>query len=1114
MGKLGNGPRDALRIHSRTGPPALVVGLLAGLLPVSFAAPLMAQSTGTVRGVVFEAGSLRPLGSAQVQVVAVDGAAPPEPIFALTDGEGVFVLETVPAGAVEVRASYLNHSARIVTVAVSATNATEALLELPPTVFDLDEIVVTGTAGAFAKKQLGNTIATVDAAELEDAPITNLSELLQAREPSVVGLTSDGATGSGMRIRIRGSNSLSMSNEPVVYVDGIRVDNSGDMGDNGRHGTTTSRLDDINWEAVDRVEVLKGAAAATLYGSEASSGVIQIFTKRGQANRSRITLRVEGGTSSYPEGVIKPNAGFARNEEQAARLSELFREPLEPFQVFERDFTRDMFETGTYRSLSGDVTGGTDQVQYYLAGRYVNEDGPMGAQELGGNVVDEMRRVQANASLTLFPKEELSFRLTTGFTDAQHKDFARNNAVLGPIVNAMLSKPERAHCFWSEIATNMFGESTPQCTGDGNPWGAPFVTPREAMQAIRLQDATHFNGALTAIWAVSPSVSLDALVGLDQVDERFENHAPFGANADRVDTFGPFPGNRDLFFRDHREITLEGKGRWSASLGLDFTSELVVGTQSFISRTRQNHGFGDFFPAPGIEVLQAAERTGADDSFSSKVNLGIFAQEQIGFRDWLFLTVGGRFDKNSAFGQESAAAFYPKTSASAVLSDLPSWRVPWLPTLRLRAAYGESGLQPGAFDKLTTFSPERTSEGGGIVPENIGNPHLAPERSAEFELGVEAGFLEGQLGIDVTYWDRTTRDALILRTFPAAGGFQQRQMDNIGRLDAHGWEVALDGLVVNTRDVNLTLFANAAYLSEVITSMGGAPTIHVSGSYQRHRNQLREGFAPGAFFGAQLIPECGSGVSRNCYTPGATVPYDANGDGRPDTQAEFTEFLTSLEGVSLEHPGMRVLLDDADANGDTLDHYLGKPTPDWQGSVGGTLTLWNRLTVSSLFEYRAGSYSVSNLSDAFRRSEPTIGRNIRVAADVESTLLDPATQSDGGRRLDAAMQWATELLSLNPYSGLNLLETGDFVRWRELSLSYRLPDAWAARFGLEDVTLGLTGRNLAVWTGYTGTDPEANEVERCGGGGEAALECNFVDATDMATLPLQRRFAFSVRVGF
>lgn len=1116
------GPADALPGHLTKKLATLVRGLLASLPLLSFTAPLMAQSTGTVGGVVLEAGSLRPLGSAQVQVLSIDGTPLQSPIFSIADGDGSFVLRDVPAGVAEIEARFLSHSGQTLTVESTAGSMAEVSFQLPPTVFDLDEIVVTGAGGAFRKKQLGNTIATVDAKRLADAPATTLSELIQAREPAVVALTSDGATGSGTRLRIRGSNSLSMSNEPVVYVDGIRVDNSGDMGLSGGGGTTGSRLDDFNWESIERVEVLKGAAAATLYGSEASSGVIQIFTKTGSPNRSRVTFRLETGAAEYPEGKIKPNAGFARTADDAARLSELFREDLEPFQVFERDFSADMFETGRFGSISGDVTGGSDEFQYYVSGRYSNEDGPLGAQELGGNTTDEMRRVQANSSFTFFPSERISLRISALYTDARYNTFGRNNNPGSATARAMMAKPERAQCAGSGVDTIMFGASTPVCTGGGNPWGSLLGTPRESMQRDWIQTARHFAGSIGSTWSISQEWSVDALVGLDQVDEQAVSMDPYGANVDRTETQDPTPGLRTIDSRAHREITLDGKVRWSTPISRNYHSALIVGTQGFISDTWMDGASGASFPAPGLDVIQAAETTLAYDNRISKVNLGIFAQEQIGYRDWLYLTLGARFDKNSAFGRDAGAAFYPKASVSAVPSDLQSWNVSWLSSLRLRAAYGQSGLQPGAFDKYTTWAPVRSPEGGAIEPQNIGNTGLEPERSEEFELGFDAGFLDGRLAFEATYWDRTTKNALILKQFPSAGGFTNAQMDNIGRLDGSGWEFHLDALLLNRRDVRLSLFGNAAYLTEIITDMGGTPPIKISGNYERHRNSLVEGYAPGTFFGAQPLPICGAGIDRTCYTPGSTVPFDSNGDGIPDTEAEFKAFLTSMDGTSLDHPRMKVLIDDEDGDGDPLDHPLGKPTPDWQGSVGGNLMLWNHLSVNVLFEYRAGNYVVANLTDAFRRSHPALGRNVREAAEVESTLLDPATRSDAEARFDAAMIWATELKSLYPYSGLNLVERGDFVRWRELSVSYRLPQTWSGRVGLDDVTLIFTGRNLALWTAYTGTDPEANEHERCGGGGEAindqgepaTLTCNFLDATDTFTLPLQRRVSFAVRVGF
>ena len=170
--------------------------------------------------------------------------------------------------------------------------------QLRQTTLALDQIVVTGAGVATERRRLGNTIATIDVGDLQTAPVNSMSEILTGREPGMVGLPGGGVAGEGARIRIRGSASLSQSNEPVIYVDGIRVDNAQGFGPGmGAPGGSPSRLDDINPESIERIEILKGAAAATLYGTQASNGVIQIFTKRGQAGTPRYDVSIEQGFS-------------------------------------------------------------------------------------------------------------------------------------------------------------------------------------------------------------------------------------------------------------------------------------------------------------------------------------------------------------------------------------------------------------------------------------------------------------------------------------------------------------------------------------------------------------------------------------------------------------------------------------------------------------------------------------------------------------------------------------------------------------------------------------------------------------------------------------------------
>jgi TonB-dependent SusC/RagA subfamily outer membrane receptor len=279
-----------------------VSAAVAGAALLGAAPGLIAQGTGTIQGEVREAGSNRPLGTVQV-------FAPESGRGTLTNASGRFILLNVPPGQVRVEVRGVGYAPANQTVAVGAGETARVTFTLQQTAIALDEVVVTGAGVATERRKLGNTVATIDAAQtIEQAPVTTVSEVLQGREPGVVGLPSGGLAGEGSRIRIRSSSSLSRSNEPIIYVDGIRVDNAGGFGRGvgAGGGGTPSRLDDINPAAIERIEILKGAAAATLYGTEASNGVIQIFTKQGQSGAPRWSFQVEQGFSEYPEDAYPP----------------------------------------------------------------------------------------------------------------------------------------------------------------------------------------------------------------------------------------------------------------------------------------------------------------------------------------------------------------------------------------------------------------------------------------------------------------------------------------------------------------------------------------------------------------------------------------------------------------------------------------------------------------------------------------------------------------------------------------------------------------------------------------------------------------------------------------
>jgi len=561
---------------------------------------------------------------------------------------------------------------------------------------------------------------------------------------------------------------------------------------------------------------------------------------------------------------------------------------------------------------------------------------------------------------------------------------------------------------------------------------------------------------------------------------------------------------------------MDNKANYSASLGENFETTSIVGMQGYITRREVTSTEGVDFPGPGFNVASAASQIETSEEFKEVTELGVFAQEQVGYKDFLFVTLGARYDANSAFGEDFTGVVYPKASLSVVPSDAEFLTFPAGPisSLRLRAAIGQSGLQPGAFDALTTYGPLSPAGGAGFAPENLGNPDLKPEVATEWELGTELGLFGERVGAELTYWNRNVNDALVERQFAPAGGFRNLQLVNVGEIKGQGLEIGLDAGIVNRDNLTVDLFANAAYLWEKLTDLGGAPPIKAGGSYPRPRNYLVEGYAPGANFGASLMD-----------VPEGHLPLDFNGDGQPDTREEVLSHLQGLTPATARLPESTgiVLLAQEGGHPDLnapLDQYKGKPFPDWSGSFGFDVGFLNGFNLSSMFEYKAGNYYVNHLSGAFAKRSATIGRNTPTAARTWRDYLTGGVdenynpQNDPQVRMQALETWLDELLGLAPFSGLNHIEKADFVRWRELSLTYNAPDEWVSRINVQSLSLTFGVRNVGLWTptGYSGFEPEAQETGV--GGTSNNIDQNFRTGIEAWQTPIPRRYSLRLRIGF
>ena len=1094
--------RNSLARSLRNGAGGLCLALMAGL---AFATVAEAQ-TGTVVGTVTDGGSGRPLQSAQVYI---EGTG----VGTLTNSSGRYVLLSAPVGEHTITLQLVGYRAasQTVTIAVDATVTVNFAAAI--TAISLDEVVVTGAGVATERRKLGNTIATIDASAVENAPVTDFSQMIAGREPGVVLLPSSGYTGEGARIRIRGSASLTQLNEPIVYVDGVRVNRLSVQNFNGQG--SPSRLDDIPPESIERIEILKGAAAATLYGTEASNGVIQIFTKRGRVGTPTFTAQGDWIGISVPTNRILPVADFAgracsgrgctaegddaRLAETMARMAARFGESVQPFTPIERDMIPELLTTGLGQIYSGSVSGGSSAFQYFMSGRLTHEDGPYDAARNFEPVegiepeTDTNRRASITTNFTVVPSSKLRIGVSTLFSDMEHHTPDNSNNIYGVFSSALMSQLRLANNDPNFGQINYYGQPA-------------FATLRENAYQLNFVNAQHFTGTTNIGYTPTDNFRLDGTFGVDFTSDDAVSFRPYRWNVDGYSGSTP-DGSRTVRENRSKEITADLKGSHTFNTSR-IENTFLFGGQGFIRQRQSAGGGGRDFPGPGLETLSALGSESSTESWLKVTQIGGYLQDQVGWDDWMFLTLGARWDANSAFGSEFSTAFYPKASVSVMPTQGLDWSSETFSTLRVRAAVGTSGLQPGAFDKFTTFASQGSEAGPGVRPANLGNNALRPEVTTEWEVGTEMGFFNDVWSVDVSYWNRTVVDAMVARQFPVTGGFTQTQLDNIGELKASGVDLIVRGSLIQRQGLSLSIFANAAYLTEEITDLGGAPPLKTGGSYPRYRNFLTEGYSPGSFFGAKIADV---DIPLNILAP-------VGGECTAPTRAQALEYFSQPRNPSDFKPLVIGNSDFGTPNGSLashncgaglLDSHLGKPTPDFAGSFGFNLAFAGNFELSSLLEYKMG-HQVQDLSGMFRRANNVIGRNTPRSSELYAILLNPASSAE--QRLDAAIAWAGEVEGLSPMSGMNGVYDADWIQWRELTLTYRMPTDMVEGWGLSTATLNLGARNMRLFMfgDYTGMDPEGNVTGRCDGG----LNCNFLDSTEGWGIPVPRRFTLSTRVTF
>jgi len=780
--------RSAGAQRSAVGWRSGLLGLVV-LALLALGAPVAEAQTGQITGTISNAQSGAPISEVQVYLIG-------QTLGALSRADGRFLILNVPAGSYEVRAERIGFEAQTQTVQVAAGGTASLDFRLGTQALGLDEIVVTGTAGAARRREIGNSITQLNVSDIPDRPV-QVTDLLQGSAPGVEITGGSAEAGQGKIIRLRGNSSVSMTNQPIIYIDGVRmrsqplpIVNSLDTNSGRGARVSASPLDNINPNDIERIEVIKGSAATTLFGTEASAGVIQVFTKRGASGAPVWTAEVQQGT-----GWTKK---FGMNGMDYLNMEHFMRDPWwgggykggEYSQPCITDNTPDDAQAGDVtfqnarwqgvnKSADGacsfpgsvwlqnynlSVRGGGQTLQYFMSGGY----------ETNALVMpqDSLQRYSFRGNFTMTPVANLQIQWNTGWSWQWNKNTSTANNAQGITLNAF--RAERNYA------------------GAADPRRYVNVLDYDAQQQIE-----RLSTGMTLTYTPLADLTNRFTVGYDFTQQEGRNLRNFG--------FDQYPqGSLTNDTWQNRILTFDYVGTYTFPITDMIRSNFSWGGQAVGDEQRRVRAYGENFPGAAQPTISSASLTYAREDREKVWNAGFFFQNVFDIDNKYFITAGIRVDGNSAFGSGFGLQTYPKVSASWVISDEDFWTES-LGSMKLRAAYGQSGRAPGAFDAVRTWAATGFANSPAFTPSNLGNAELGPEVTAEWEFGFDGAWLQNRLDVIFTYYNQTTTDALMNVAGVPSLGFPSAQLQNVGTLGNKGMELQVNASVIEGRVWGLDL---------------------------------------------------------------------------------------------------------------------------------------------------------------------------------------------------------------------------------------------------------------------------------------------------------------------
>ena len=1055
-------------------------------------APGVTAQTGSVAGRVVDAESGQTVPAAQVFISDLD-------IGVLTQQNGSYILLNVPVGQHTVTVQRIGYREAEQTANVTAGETVVLDFRISEEALQLDEIIITGTPGGTQRRAIGNTVQSVDVSDVvQDVSISNFQDLLSGRTQGVRFTRLSGNVGTGSPISIRGVGSFSQSrNQPLVYVDGVRVNNDEEAGPTLGSGSNVNVLDDFNPEDIESVEIIKGPAAASLYGTEASAGVIQIITKKGQEGSPEFNISVRRGVNYMPNPAgrlgtmwtcpVNPAPGFTDhdNDPLTPEVGCDEESELVPYNMYDEGTryigagyfdwpSENLYQTGPSQSYNLDVRGGTSAVRYFLSANYDNEEGVEYFNE------DETFRLRGNVSVVF--SENFSLDMSTGFVDGYTR-FAAPTVSDGGILQDLL---------WSNgfylDRINAFNNSGPGLTSNPRLGGFQEHLPIDVAKIEATRDYTRFTGSATINFtsgdfnfgSATLGLTSRAILGLDKGWDVNRNMFPLHENEIPVTTAAylaaqgrdPSTVNWSSVYSetDNGQMTYGRPVTSNYSFDYSLTARLSVndtwgfatsgGAQYVVSNLDFFENEGQGFASPLSTTINQISQANisTDYRYTENKSLGLYVQEEVSYDDRIFLTGAIRFDDNSTFGAEAPARRYPRLSGTWVVSEESFWSFDAINSLRLRGAWGRAGRQPSVLAGFNTYAAIPGPSGSSALRvTGPGNPGVEPEVSTELELGFDVALFNDRVSGEFTHYWRKDENALLGVELPPSTGIPGDVDRNLGRIDNWGWEATLSARLYESEALSFDLDLAADYTNNEIKELNDPTVASRAGGIQvglPYPNLITGDWVVSAEFdpsapaagnftnayGQRVTAMCDSGVLI-----GSLDPDDATLTPEQQLEAGKYGILPGGAAVPCSTITDRALL-------------AGRAFAPYTFSIAPRISLLdNQLQLFALAEGQYGRTAVDN-----GHQWGHIYNNSMVS------------------RLENDAVWvASDRLNGSGWGWEKSLYDADFWKLREVGARYNLPLSWIERTGASRASLAVSARNIwTIWVaqdeifGQVITDPE------------------------------------------